>query len=549
MAFPVKEFLRKHEAVILAIVFVAAYAATSDQYSNSYDQLRNLMVARGILQTGVPAFEDVAYWQHPPLFNYLVAGTSLLTGGDLYIAGQAVVLAFAALAVVFFYKLAAEVSGEKTAFWATVMLGAMPLVWEHADRVMHESAVLFFFAAIPYCWLKFNKTGRMRYAAAAGVLLGLGLLTKSTMLLAIPVIGLIQLVYAGGRIASARGFKDFAKPLAIAGIIALAVFSPYLLYRQANAAPPLESYLFPIFKGEYDWDPRMPVEWYVTDVQASLTIPIAVLLVAGAYSALGRKEDKNGLWLWLWCLAVLGFMSVAAHKEARFMMPLVPAAVLLAAMGVEWLAEKLRHRDMLFAVAAAYLAATSLFIVLQDGSWPGAWPLWKEVRALDTHSILVGEIPPGYMAAAFFGGKTALSATQTEEDNGAMFWFNTRYAVYPDSHPPENMTKIKAFPECGCSLYRIREEAFFGAKQFRVVDEEGRPVPGALVDFAFSESLGLTNSSGDAVTDAGQARGVLSVRRMCYTPFEADVRMGELEEITLKRMPNCLIHGFDVSRI
>ncbi len=532
----------------LSAVLTLCYWLTSDQFSKSYDQLRNLAVAQGILNTGVPAFFDWAYWQHPPLLPYLIAGISKFAGLTLFDAGRTVVLAFAFAGLYGFYKLATQVGDGRFAWKATALLGVSPLVWEHANLIFHETGILLFFTWVPYFWMQSVRTRQWKWAAWAGVFIGLGLWMKASMVLLFPLIALIQIALQPDRKLDVRAVKTAVLPLSAATLLAAAVFSPYVYYRVINHAPELGSSILPVLTGQYQWDPHSGWDYYLVNAVQIFSIPVALAGLIGLYPLL---REKRPLWtvVLLWALMGLAVASASVHKEPRFIFPALPALMLLAARGVDECAVRLRHERILWGLLICAVTIPTVTTQLQDGHWPADNPTWKMLERLDSHYLLVGDIAPQYLSAGLWTHKSVLFADGNNEDLKTALLANTRYAIYDDNYAPNNMTALQKFPDCHCTLYRIWESNFVG-KTVRVVDGEGRPVEGVFLMF-IDEKIGypsLTNSTGQALLRAPSQRVKITAHKICYKPLTLETNAKAVNTLVIQRDESCLEHQMPYDR-
>lgn len=160
-----------------------------------------------------------------------------------------------------------------------------------------------------------------REGARLGVLLGLGLLTKSTF----------PLLAAGFAWASRERLRPHAKPaLAIGGLIASTWYAANLPYIagfawSAGFGPVARDYA-----GGGGLAARL--EWLASILRNGLSWPLAAAMAAvvGA-AALPQRKPDAGVRACLWALAPLAVYAAGVNRETRLVAPLLPVAALLAA--------------------------------------------------------------------------------------------------------------------------------------------------------------------------------------------------------------------------
>lgn len=141
--------------------------------------------------------------QHPPFYYAVVAGIMKAAGGDgwrwdeLLMGMRIVSAAIVAAAVPFVAAAVRMVTGSAAAslVGAGVIL-AIPQFFHVGSLVTNDALVVLVGAALIYLCLRAltNPVGLMRMALVAGIVLGLGLVTKGLMLAAVPTVVVVFLV-------------------------------------------------------------------------------------------------------------------------------------------------------------------------------------------------------------------------------------------------------------------------------------------------------------------------------------------------------------------
>lgn len=180
-------------------------------------------LGHGLWRRGVlgypPEFEPVVY--RAPLYAMLIAGVLWLTGGAVWPHGIQLVqcLLFAGTCLLT-YTLARDMFGRRTGVLACLACAVHPFLIWYTSRLWVESFLAFLFVLLANVLVRCLKDGRWRWYLAAGVVLGLCALTKSTFLpyfLLMPV----ALVVSGG--------KRFAPRAGVLALTACCVVAPWTL--------------------------------------------------------------------------------------------------------------------------------------------------------------------------------------------------------------------------------------------------------------------------------------------------------------------------------
>ena len=138
--------------------------------------------ARELLTTGI---SDRTFDQ-PPLYTVFLAANYALFGQG-YLAPRIVQCLMGAASCVMVQRLGARLAGPTAgviAGFAAALYG--PLVFYETD-LLREVLVIFLALALLLCLLRSEEGGRLLWAAAAGFLMGLSLITRENMFLFLPV--------------------------------------------------------------------------------------------------------------------------------------------------------------------------------------------------------------------------------------------------------------------------------------------------------------------------------------------------------------------------
>lgn len=156
------------------------------------DEVEYITVARDLLAGRGWTFYEGWRWLRAPLYPLFLAGSLWLAGGDLHLAALPNLLL--SVAVVFLiHRLTRELApaaGPRPAMVAATLAALLQTYATFASLYMSETLFSLLFAGVLLACARWRRTGRLRWAALAGVLFGLACLTRSAALVFLPVAAL-----------------------------------------------------------------------------------------------------------------------------------------------------------------------------------------------------------------------------------------------------------------------------------------------------------------------------------------------------------------------
>ena len=227
------------------------------------------------------------YYKHPPLPTWLLWPVVQLLGWSAwatYVAGAACTLgAFALL-----WRLVRELRGR--AYAMTALLAGLCVTFYNGRLYFYNHEIVLIPLVVgcaAACW-KAYTTRRIGWWLALGVCLGLGALAKYQ----VAVAGVAVLVFW----LSQRGWRDPMQGfgLQVAGLTALAVFSPHLVWLAANDFESVGYAMSSSLAASLPWPARAQevVRWW-GDQLLNRAMPAWVLL--GAVWLLARRRPCRGV--------------------------------------------------------------------------------------------------------------------------------------------------------------------------------------------------------------------------------------------------------------
>jgi 4-amino-4-deoxy-L-arabinose transferase-like glycosyltransferase len=326
------------------------------------DEPRYAWISRAMAQSGdwlIPNLWSAPWYEKPPLLYWLSGlGFAAGFGDDL---APRVPIALLSLAFLAFFWWRVRVIWDSTvATWATAMLGTSAgwLAYSHI-AVTDLPLAAFFSAAVLLCC---GERPRPVLAAAA---LGLAVLAKGLvpLVLFLPVLAV-----------NPAHLKGWLKPMPLAVFAAIAV--PWFAVAQARSGGEMFQVLFvqQTFSRLASSALQHVQPWW-------FYVPVALLLLFPWFPLLPlafRAQGRDARTLSAVSLFGLVFFSVAVNKLPGYLLPLMPAASVLLALGLKqtaypgrWLAASLVFLGMM--PVLAYVVPLALARGLRAAPVP--WPM------------------------------------------------------------------------------------------------------------------------------------------------------------------------------
>lgn len=301
---------------------------------------------------------------------------------------------FGALSVFLIFLVASELFGVEVALIAAALTTFDPLTIGFNRIAKEDTFLIFFFLLANFFWLRGQRAAEnrdekraRRYYWATAAAFGAMLASKLVpVLIAIPV----AYNYAFQKIPVTRwviGKKRFIKFFALVGIVFVILSPTILLPGTWKAMSSFTSYqrmghdsyefMGRLYPHRFtDWLRGEPWYFYLVLVATKLP-PLSLISFATGLTLLFRRKTGDGrlfllLWFALWALA---FMFVGG-KFTRYVTSVLPAVLMTAAVGVQFIARKFGSLcGQLFRVEAikVYGAAALASLVIISSFWAAAY--------------------------------------------------------------------------------------------------------------------------------------------------------------------------------
>jgi hypothetical protein len=343
---------------VFALIAVAVAASVAvDRRPPEWDHANHL--ERSVLCAADLARGDVASVLarstfYPP-FVLCAAGLAYRVAPSDVAAAQAVIVAFLGLGMAAMYLLGRRFAGEAGGVVAAVLFGTAPFnVWQ-ASRFQLDLPLASMVAVTLEVLLRTDGFRRLRWSLAAGVALGLGMLTKPPF--AAYVLPPLLLVVASVR---GRAILHAGAAAAVAAAISLPWYGSRLLgfVHQVD----VRSFRHAAEEGHPEPMSVAGLAYYPLRFPAQFGVVAVALLLIGLV-IVGRRR----LWFASTALVPLVVFFVIRNKNLRYTEPLLGAAALVAALGYAALAPRWRR-----ATAAALAVVGALQVSAATFGWPPA---------------------------------------------------------------------------------------------------------------------------------------------------------------------------------
>ena len=334
--------------------------------------------ARGMVETGdllVPHYRAKPFFDKPPLTYWLMAASFQVFGPVP--AAARLVAALAAIAAV------AAVVGLGRALGLGLkasLTGGLVLATTHAfvsfGRIAMSDMLLTLFSttAVALAMWPVTEHRRLLRAAALGVVLGLGFLTKGPVAVLFPCLGIAALGWM-------RGVRRLdVAPTAVTAVAFLVVGVPWfaLIYARLGSGPLAYFFLrenLERFAGP-TYDAQRPF-WYYLPTYLAIGMPWSLFLPAAAARA-GRVRERDALrGLLLWAALMLVPLSLSRGKIDYYLLPLLPALSLVVGVFLTddaWSRGETRYVRVTTIVLGVLLLALALAPWIFPEAWrPARW--------------------------------------------------------------------------------------------------------------------------------------------------------------------------------
>ncbi|MFC1743440.1 glycosyltransferase family 39 protein [Candidatus Riflebacteria bacterium] len=304
---------------------------------------------------------DWSYYDHPPLTAYAIGlSTSFFGKTEFAVRLPAVIFAAASLLILFFFALDIF-NSNRTAFLTVFLFSLIPASNINAIIITPDAPQFFFWCLTAWLYLRACRTDAWIYWLSGGVTLGLGLLSKYTVVFFVPALFLFLLIFPQQR-QKLWGLKLYSSLF-----LAFCLFLPVVYW---NFVHDFISFKFQFHHG-MDGSKKPAIATFIEFLggQAGLISPIFFFLIIDAAFRKQNYEDENLreslvylAIIFAFSLFFFAFQSLRSKVEANWPGYCYATAFLLLGYLVDrrWFAEKCRGLILTGALLASGMSAVIL---------------------------------------------------------------------------------------------------------------------------------------------------------------------------------------------
>lgn len=345
-------------SVLCPITGCAALAYAHFQGGHPPDEPFMLDAARIVAQQGAASFFESYQrisWlrsRHPPLMPLVYGYAMRIVGTDPSML-RLVPVAFLVLTVVVTYRLGRELHGPTTGALAAVLFLELPYVFRWGTALLTDMAVTFFFALALLLTVQLSKRKSIGLAVATGAIIGVGILTKYTMLFIFPL--LIVYLAVVGRL------RESLLHFAIVIGTAAAVVMPWVLYAYLGGVLRRQTRQVGFFTGVVMTGiggRKVMLDLVLMNLPSGIGVFNLPLIALGGWHALRRRGPAERFVL-VW-VGTVSCILLLTMPDPRYFMITFPALAMLMARALETVPGVSRQAIVL----ALFYCASTLYLYL-----------------------------------------------------------------------------------------------------------------------------------------------------------------------------------------
>ncbi len=301
-----------------------------------------------------PAF---GYFEKPPLVAWLIGATTGVFGNVEWAVRFAAPLLHGATALAVF-AVARRLADDRIALWSAVIYATAPAVSFSSGLMTTDVPLLFFWTTGLLIFLELLRTRSLAWAAALGVVIGLGILSKYAMLYFVACAALFLAVSPGDRwLATSRC------AVVTLGVAAL-ILTPNILYNAANDFATIRHTAANTNLGAEMFRFDKLLEFF--GAQFGVFGPLMFAALIARVATLRRADlDRSTRFLVAFSVPLIVLLCVQAFLSRAHANWAVPAYVAATILVVAWLSTTAhRWRWLLPASVGLHLAAGLVLAVL-----------------------------------------------------------------------------------------------------------------------------------------------------------------------------------------
>ncbi|MFA5142305.1 MAG: glycosyltransferase family 39 protein [Candidatus Woesearchaeota archaeon] len=245
---------------------------------------------------------------------------------NLFVAGRLMALTYAVLGIIYTYLIGKEIKNEALGFVAAVLVAFNPQIWFHSSRTLIDSPLTTMFVICAYYLIRLEKEYSTKNVIYLVIALLLAVQTKYLGILAIAIV-------AGHYILKIILFEKNKKEL-IKQLIHSKSMWVILIF--LSIAAYIVSQRLRLSNLQYN-------DFFINNISLVVDEPIKWLALLGlVFAAIYLKKEYIIIALWA-VIYYFAFTVHPAYNDPRYVLPAIPALIILSMIGLFELFELIAH--------------------------------------------------------------------------------------------------------------------------------------------------------------------------------------------------------------
>ncbi len=349
----------------------------------------------------------------PPLLPYILALFYFLKLSFLI---KLIIPIFGTLTVFLVYIFGKDFFDKKTGLISATIFSLIPIHVIFSGKVLNDVLVTFFILlAFLLFWKGFEK-GDNKSKILFGIVMGISLLARYTTMWIFPIFIFYFLI----KDKSFKFLKDKHFWYAIVGFFAVLI--PWFIYGYFEYGNIFGAFIHG-FKGAAYWGGSQSWKFFFQNHWHIFSVSGILFVLALAHLFISEDYKKKRIYLLLiWILFYFAMLVIMPHKEARFIIPIVPAMSLVLGYSLN---KVKNYRKLIFEIILLILLFSSINILIDDSK-----------ISLNTNSKCFLE------TMDFFKNVGIDYMTISENPSIVRYYTGTESAFYPDKISNETLREI-----------------------------------------------------------------------------------------------------------
>ena len=333
-------FMEKYQyrpaLLVVLVVFSIAALYQLGYMSVQWDEMPHLNGA--LMLTGGKTWDYMTtYGYYPPVFDLATTLYFQIFGAN-QVAGRLVAVTFSVLAIWLLFEFTKKTYGTKNALIASILLGTIPGFFWLSRVTMIETMLIFFFTLVMFAFYSWITKDKYKTLLLTGVALGIGVLAKYQLIVAVIAMLLCILFLSRKRLKI-----SLAKFLLIVVIVALVVAPWFLMVYHYDGITKFQTLQYVMTEGGQDrpaysnrFQPipvfyLVEMAWPFNDIPVHpISLPIFALGLCGL-GLFAYRRKKQDIFFLTWFAVIYIFFTIIPNRQWRYVTPLFPILAISAA--------------------------------------------------------------------------------------------------------------------------------------------------------------------------------------------------------------------------